>query len=484
MEKWRSAQDMFTQYDISRPPGWLSDIEDLSLSGDGNASPRRYCRYCHICSTATWAPTHCSSCGHRLCKRCACEVSSGTPQAHANFSRHESPIITRDGSRYVSAPRSNLESTQNFRQQGGTVYSTPNSRHKDRIETQQGQSSKHRADPSRRNRNDGHGEETTLPEKSTPVMRDGPHMSEEQSKQVQSQSKQLIKKSPFLAMDRRSQEQEMEGNVSFQAASRMECDDPMCRATHVGHYPFRHSVSCPKHQNKQRLVFGLDSASDRPPQTEAIKKPDFDARLPPGQANIVHRHHSAGFHSSHHIAEHLSSAVGHNAYDLLKGRNREKIRPTSKKVIKPSPYLEPLTKTKSVTEIDSFQWAPDPVPPGHPGRSSNERQQRSPATKATTSAPDHWFSGIANEKTAHEGRDIMAEQATIHGEKREAGNDLNVSLRDNDLPKLRLTSTPSWLKTPTKEAANATAPLHHISTKNQDTHEHDHGYLSSASVDG
>ncbi len=78
----------------------------------------------------------------------------------------------------------------------------------------------------------------------------------------------------------------------------------------------------------------------------------------------------------------------------------------------------------------------------------------------------------------------MAEQATIHGEKREAGNDLNVSLRDNDLPKLRLTSTPSWLKTPTKEAANATAPLHHISTKNQDTHEHDHGYLSSASVDG
>ncbi len=176
MEKWRSAQDMFTQYDISRPPGWLSDIEDLSLSGDGNASPRRYCRYCHICSTATWAPTTAPPVGTVFAKGARVRYPVALRRLMPTFRAMKAPIITRDGSRYVSAPRSNLESTQKFRQQGGTVYSTPNSRHKDRIETQQGQSSKHRADPSRRNRNDGHGEETTLPEKSTPVMRDGPHM--------------------------------------------------------------------------------------------------------------------------------------------------------------------------------------------------------------------------------------------------------------------------------------------------------------------
>ncbi|KAI1426197.1 hypothetical protein F5Y12DRAFT_713436 [Xylaria sp. FL1777] len=481
-EKWRSARDMFTQYDISRPSGWLSDIEDLSLSGDGNASPRRYCRHCHICSTPTWAPTHCSSCGHRLCERCACEASSGTPQAHANFLHHPSPTITRDGSQYVSASRSNLESTQMFRQQVGIACSTSDGRHQDRINTQHNRSSTHRADSSWRNRNDKRGQETTLPKKSTPAIKDNSHMSEEQYKQMQSGSKRFSKKNPFLIRDRQSQGKEAEKDICSHAANGMECDDPMCRATHAGHYPFRHSVSCPKHQSQQRNPV-LD-ASNKPPRAEGFEKHGPDANLPPGQANIVHRHHSAGFHSSHHIAEHLSSAVGHDAYDLLKGRNKKRIKPNPSKLnIRSGLYLEPLTKAKSVIELDSFQWAPDPIPTGHPNHSNNGRQQHSLTTKAATSTPDRWLPGIATEKTAREARQDVSGEATTHGEQREIHNVSNVSLCDNEPPRLRLASTPSWLKNPTKEAADATAPLHHIGTKNHKTHEHDHGYLSSVTVD-
>ncbi|KAI0435232.1 hypothetical protein F5Y09DRAFT_294083 [Xylaria sp. FL1042] len=78
----------------------------------------------------------------------------------------------------------------------------------------------------------------------------------------------------------------------------------------------------------------------------------------------------------------------------------------------------------------------------------------------------------------------MSGESTIHGEQRKAHNESNISLRNNAPPKLRLASTPSWLRNPTKKAADATVPLHHISTKNHGTHEHDHGYLSSVAVDG
>ncbi|KAI1355752.1 hypothetical protein F5Y01DRAFT_310634 [Xylaria sp. FL0043] len=483
-EKWKSARDMFTQYDISRPSGWLSDIEDLSLSGDGNASPRRHCRHCHICSAHTWTPTHCSSCGHRLCERCSCEVSSGTPHAHADCSHHQSHT-TRDELQYINASRSNLDSGQNFRQQQGMTDSTSHSQHKDKIDTQRNQSSRYRTDSSWLSRDDEQGVQMTLSRSPTPIMRDSSHKREERDGQVQSRPKQLIKENPFLFRDIKSREQETESDDSSHSANRIECDDPVCRATHAGHHPFRHSVSCPKHQSKQNSpVLHGDSAPGRPLPTEPFEIRTSDASLPPEQPHTVHRHHSAGFHSSQHIAEHLSSAVGHNAYDLIKERKERKVEPasSSKTSTKPGLYIEPLTKAKSVTGVGSFQWAPDPIGPGHPARSGNRR--RSPAPKATTNGPNRSLSSNTSEEITHEVRDTMPGEASAHDEPRDVYNGSNVSLRDNEPPKLRLASTPSWLRNPTKKAADATAPLHHINTESHGTHEHSHGYLSSVKADG
>ncbi|KAI0802580.1 hypothetical protein GGR55DRAFT_416937 [Xylaria sp. FL0064] len=484
-EKWKSARDMFTQYGISRPSSWLSDIEDLSLSGDGNASPRRHCRHCHICSAQTWTPTHCSSCGHRLCERCSCEVSGGTPHAHADYSHHQSHTTTRDESQDINASRSNLDSGQNLRQQQGITDSTFNSQHEGKINTQRNRSSRYRTDSSWLSRDDEHGVRTTLSGNSTPIMRDSSHKREERYGQVQSRPQQLIEKNPFLFRDRKSRERETESDISSHSANRVECDDPVCRATHAGHHPFRHSVSCPKHQSEQKSpALHGDSAPGGPTLAEAFENPALDTNLPPEQPHTVHRHHSAGFHSSQHIAEHLSSAVGHNAYDLVKERKKRNIQPasSSKTSIKPGLYIEPLTKAKSVTGVGSFQWSPDPIGPGHPARSGNGR--RSPATKATTNGPNRRLSRNTSEKITHEVRDTMPGEASVHGEPIDVYNDSNVSLHNSEPPKFRLASTPSWLRNPTKKAADATAPLHHINTKSHGTHERSHGYLSSVKVDG
>ncbi|KAI1116162.1 hypothetical protein F5Y14DRAFT_459634 [Nemania sp. NC0429] len=171
--------------------------------------------------------------------------------------------------------------------------------------------------------------------------------------------------------------------------------------------------------------------------------------------------------------------MGHDAYDLLKGRNGRTIRATpSKASIKSSPYLEPLTKAKPITQVDTFQWTQDHVPPGHPGHPDNRKQQSSPTTRASDRLPYE----IANRKTAHEARDTKSIEATTPNERRSVFDDVTPSWRDNDPPKVRLASTPSWLRNPTKDAADATTLLHHINTTKHELHEHDHGYLSNVAV--
>ncbi|KAI3337308.1 hypothetical protein HD806DRAFT_543002 [Xylariaceae sp. AK1471] len=478
VERLRSARDMFTQYNISRPSGWLSDVEDLSLSGDGNASPRSYCRYCHICSTATWAPTYCSSCGHSLCKRCICEVSSGTPQAHANFSHRPSPTIARD--QHISAPRSNLESIQTLHREVTPMHSTSENRNRDRVSTEHcHQPSNLRADRSWQRTNEEHGKESRSSRVSTQGMSHRSNMNEDQSERVGSRPKRSLKENPFILGDRKAMEQETKPDVS--------CDDAMCRATHVGHYPFRHSVTCSKHKSEQsRGVLELGSASNEPPQAKVSNESDFDATHLPVEDDIVHRHHSAGFHNHHRIARPLSSAGGHIVYGLIDERNKKSIEAAASKAsIKPIPYLERLINPKPITQIDSFQRTQVTVSsghPGHPGCLNDERQQHSSASKVAISASGPRPHNIGKDETTFEAMNTTSGPAAVHSEQREVHNDSNLSWRDNDFPKGQFASTPSWLRNPSKEVADATARLHHVDTKRHETREHDQGDVSDIAV--
>ncbi|KAI0104117.1 hypothetical protein GGR51DRAFT_572801 [Nemania sp. FL0031] len=484
IERWRSARDMFTQYHISRPSGWLSDI---SLGGDGNASPPGYCRYCHICSAPVWAPTHCSSCGHHLCDRCACEVLATPTQAHASRSHHLAPTTARDDSKHISASKPNPESIQTHGQESITTVSATGDRNQSRREIRHRPSSNFRPDSSWLKTNKQHGENMISYEISAPIMRDHSHISEEQFEQTQSRLTPAIKVNPLVLNDKKDKKQEVEKNRSIPSMGRMECDDPICRATHTGHHPFRHSVSCSKHGSEHsKRAQDFSSASNKRLEDGVFEEFHSDTNSPTSHLHDVHRHHSAGFHSNDHIAEHLSSAVGHNAYDLLKGRKKKNIQPASKASIKSrvdgSPYLEPLTQPKSLTQMESFKWTQDTLPAGHPSRLSDRRQRPSPLTKEAASTSDHQQHINASERTTHDAINTVSGEATFLSEQRELHSDLNLSRRDNILPRLRLASTPSWLRNPAKKAADAIAPLHHIDTKNHEMHEHDHGYLSNVAI--
>ncbi|KAI0550249.1 hypothetical protein F4679DRAFT_543535 [Xylaria curta] len=373
IERWRSARDIFTQYDISRPSGWLSDHEGLSLSGDGNASPRRYCRYCHICSVPTLAPTHCSSCGHRLYERCKCEceVSSGTPRAHANFSHHPA----RDGSQYVFGSRVDPKLMQRLSQGKEVSRSISENLNHDSTDIQLHRPFNIRADTS------------------------------------------------WLKIDKCAKEATLSGILTPTSSDR-------------------------RHSNEAQYEQNQDDASNLLSQ---IKKSNFDESPAREKSDIPHRHHSAGFHSFHHIAKHLSSAVGHNAYGLLNGR-----KVSSKAGVKQSPYLRLLTKPKPVTRIDSFQWTQDTVPPGHPDRPGGE-MQRFPLTEALRGT-------------------------IIPYRQKEMLNDLNLSQQNAQPHKLRLVSTPPWLTKPTKKAADATVPLHHVDMKRNETHCNEHAHVPSIAL--
>ncbi|KAI1757785.1 hypothetical protein F4782DRAFT_546905 [Xylaria castorea] len=303
----------------------------------------------------------------------------------------------------------------------------------DRIDTQLHRPFNVRADTSWR-KIEGGEKETPFSGTSTPIGNDHQRINEEQPKQDRGQSTRPIKKNIFIVEDNKDKNQGTDHHVSSHPVNRIECGDLTCRSTHTGHYPFQHNVSYSKHGSEQsRQALDPGGNSNWPPQV-VVQKSDFDQSLAPEKGDVPHRHHSAGFHSYDHIAEHLSSAVGHNAYDLLEGRNGKGIETVSSKAsTKWSPYLQPLTKPKP--------------------------------------------------ETTHKARNSTLEDSTIPTGQKETLNNLNISQRDNKPRKFRLVSTPPWLKNPTKKAADAIAPLHHINTKSSKAHGNDHAYAPNIALD-
>ncbi|KAI2630513.1 hypothetical protein GGS21DRAFT_205403 [Xylaria nigripes] len=318
IEKWQSARDIFMQYDISRPSGWLSETDDLSLSGDGNASPRSFYRYCHICSTPTWAPTHCSSCGHRFCEKCMFEPSIDT-QANANLSYHSNITTAGDESQYASAFRSIVGSIPSSRKRAQTPHPAPHGPNHCRMSTQH-QPSQHYEEHNWQKTDDKFGEETTSSEVSGSTMRSLSHRNRGQS---EGNLTRLITKTP-LFNDKKVNEQGVRHGVS---ANRVECDDSICRATHTGHYPFRHAASCSRHgseQNKQEFEHGF--TSNVPARTEVADNPDSDSTYYLSDGQVLHRPRSSDFLDKSEISEHVSSGVDHRAYNVLDDQRRRRIK--------------------------------------------------------------------------------------------------------------------------------------------------------------
>ncbi|KAL7626718.1 hypothetical protein AAE478_003492 [Parahypoxylon ruwenzoriense] len=379
------VREVFEQHGIRRPSGWFSDDEDLTLSGDRTASPRGFCRICHVCSTRTWSHKYCISCKHHLCAKCLCEVPQSAASAHAGFSHHPSHTIGRDGVQLIQPAISNPEFIQETRRVSRPPSTISDSRTVHYTGPSQPSHIHTQRDLGRKSELGTEGNPT--PQRSTKAVGGSPFL--ERHSSSQSQPTPPVRRNPFTIAERtgtttephttkklaiqRSQYQGRPHRLTGSSGSesygdtQVECDDPMCRATHDGHYPYRHSIACALHRSEEvenstsssKGVRTSDVISTtRSLKSESIKDPS------PAPDGMAHLHHSFSFHDHYHIVEHPAARPDHRFHEVYTehtgvspGHDKFTFSPglTTKAEVRSSEYLNPLTSVEPVAKIDSFQ---------------------------------------------------------------------------------------------------------------------------------
>lgn len=448
----QSARELFEQHGIRRPTGWFSDDdEDLSLLGDRTAGPRRFCRICHVCSTRTWSQTHCLSCRHRLCEKCLCEVPKSTEKGHKTFSHNHNHSTRQDKAQYTQPALSTPEPVQlaqkvsrssnrtsNNRSAQHTVLHQPSHAH-----YQENATAKLRPVTSKNIGSEKPAQPAALP--TATLVSGGPDLPP--GLPVRS-----VKQNPFVVGDKERVESTTESHVPEPLAirhyhcyrpqlqiggrdhevsnSHVECDNPMCRATHAGHYPYRHSITCALHRSeevekhggspRESLVSDNPSVA-HPPSLQSRK----DTLRPP--YDTIHRHHFAGLQTPYHVAEHITS-----------GANRG---------------IRHLHSNRSGKAVDEAGY-------GITG-------QRQEFKSIETECASYTDRGYENSHDIADNHAVTRGEAASRAYTANTAKGIGPDARGRkSLPKSRVFSPPSWLQAPSKEAGDARSRLHHIDVGN------------------
>ncbi|CAJ2506975.1 Uu.00g081610.m01.CDS01 [Anthostomella pinea] len=425
-----------------------------------------------------------------------------------------------------------------------------------------------------------------------------------------------LKQNPFLLADEESQHVASTHHSHGKPAAIVVYDDLDCRDPRDVHHPHSHSTQGPWNRSEKSdekaktsghlqttTVSCTSSEPQAPPKTEPGPAPHT------ADESTVHRHHSAGFHNQHHVAEHLAFGLGQEAYDRIQRAREETNKSISAHsldavatasadpVARSARQLKPLTPAQPVTRIASFQYTQDAVSPGHPSHDEHHSSAETvgPHSFAQHGMPvesmresgsihgrddtqhhhaqrvvDHdrpanqyrqhsWFhlgkdSGYegdvqhhlpahehnrfhdhvqsvqhstqaesSHHEDEHSRENVIRDSPAIHprtgvhdehshnSQQRSWVDQLGHSTSEHavqgtsaahekheeshmldepkpfqskhSVPRKRISSPPAWLKNPTKQAANATAKLHHINTRRHDFPAHKRGYLSNINVD-
>lgn len=370
-QRRESARSLFEEYGITRPIGWLSDEEDISLSGDGNASPQRSSRVCHVCAAQTRSSNGCSACGHRLCHRCLPRVPS-LDEASGQALSHPPKPATRNGDSRHSQPcvkSSVLAGSSQADRRGSKSRPAP--------------------------------ENNTLHPRPTWSVKENPFMVADKKAKNAILGQQIPSggvapgQGPTCQRirDPCPESPGEEGPWGCEQSPR-ECENAACRKTHEGHRPSRHSVLCTLHRGNEPdgADHGLLESGETcgPSMAKVDKKEMVAAEALHAHHDAVHRHHPAGFHGPRHIAEHLSMAVGHHrragrselAFQSSISRESDDCtKPDGKGLVeKPkapavASHLDPVSRVQPIAVVDSFQYVEAPLLHGHdeaPHGSANE----------------------------------------------------------------------------------------------------------------
>ncbi|KAI1085690.1 hypothetical protein F5B20DRAFT_12956 [Whalleya microplaca] len=536
----KSVRELFEQFGIGRPSGWLSDEEDLLLSGDGNASPRRFCRVCHLCSARTWSPMRCSSCGHRLCKKCTCEIPERSVDSHVGFSHHRSRTIKRDRTPFVQPPALTPKSKK--RQQSPmprrmTSNSRPARHNVDQRSVDEGaaQGSLNSKQPEKE---EYLREDTTSPlslrraesprkQRTGSLMQNPFIIADKETKGAVARSPSVKQTKGQETRGRKDSHQHIKNSNNQDADANVECDNVMCRATHEGHYPYRHSISCTLYRSEQseRAANLAQSSPKSSAASESpLPEPQSTEEPSPELNHTVHRYHYIGFHDHHRVDEHPIMAAGHDSHDLGASRAMKSTREAPSAAsfgsvantkAESSKHLKPLTPAQSITRVSSVYFAPDTASPGHsrldeylqeaessedtraqskfktvsrgermslPRSNQQERlvkmrsfqiPQNHDAKKhvqstADSEGPSTWRERLARSSNTE---DHFAGKRAANNERTERSNaprTANKMQSETVVPRGHLLSPPSWLKTPRRDAGDARSRLRHVNTKSHE----------------
>ncbi|CAM1505248.1 Fc.00g108850.m01.CDS01 [Cosmosporella sp. VM-42] len=318
--KRQDALEIFEQYGISRPKGWLSRAlseEHPGSAGQYSSPQTKTQKVCHSCGANLNSQQYCSHCGHDSCVKCTSEIPNGDVRGHHFANTQEVHRTLEQSSKHshhvdeVVHEHTNLTQTttkklmvrHHERSNSGSGTDTPNIRSLIKTECLR-------------------SEETVA------------HSKPRVGRQALSQG---VRNHPFLVADREGKTQPAEtksttrtvkadgstqlsdcishripprqaqSSADDSSQSQGNCSNPSCRATHAGHHPFRHSISCAHRKAGQRAepdelkVMDLDEEETAEPQ---LQKPP---RSPLAKKIDQLFQHAEGLHSSQHIMEHLAA---------------------------------------------------------------------------------------------------------------------------------------------------------------------------------
>ncbi|KAI8966744.1 hypothetical protein F5Y11DRAFT_354108 [Daldinia sp. FL1419] len=380
----QSARELFEQHGIRRPPGWFSDDEDLSLLGDRTAGPRRFCRICHVCSARTWSRTRCLSCQHRLCEKCLCEVPKNTEKEHRAFSHNTSHVTRQDEARHIKPasptpkPVQSPDRTSNNR---STLHAIPGLQ----LEASGNVDNEESVQPV------ALATANTIPER------------------LDSPRDFLTRPERPLATRHyhcKESQLHMHSTGHEVSSTRVECDNPMCRATHAGHYPYRHSITCALHRSEE-----LERCRGSPREFQGIQSKEVT--LQPS-TDTIHRRYITG--NANHGTRHLHCS-----------------------------------------RVDEAA--------NEPGHSITGQAQEFKSTE--TECASYINQGYRDSRDIISNYATTEDDVTGRVHTSNAAGAIKRDARSRrPLPKSRVFSPPPWLQAPSKEAGDARSRLRHIEVRN------------------
>jgi hypothetical protein len=263
----QSVRDLFKDYGIERPAGLAS--RETSYDMEDNPKPVRPHRHCHVCSWLNIGiSTVCFRCSHRLCSEC--NTLSPVPR-----SREWRGLVNKDGANLVKE----LASKENWSIDQGAA----NQRFIKRVPISVQPRKEVPLSKPPTNLPDLHYVDTSIwhkkPSQAAKYDRAFPEGSLAAIISSGLQVPTRVRDSPFLIADLLASKRSLPSfpvrapisnslghrcaqnrlkqlghrHNSSSSSEGYNCDSPTCRATHNGHQPYRHAVSCIKKKRHRHV---------------------------------------------------------------------------------------------------------------------------------------------------------------------------------------------------------------------------------------